>query len=325
MMKRREWIKGLAAVGAGLTVAPGAALAQSDRPLRVIVGFPAGVSIDVVSRIVADKLKDELKRPVIIDNRGGAGGRLAAELLKSAAPDGNTVMVTPIVVPVLAPMVFNKLPYAPEADFMPVVRICDFSFGLAVGPGAPVKTLKEYVAWLKANPQKANFGSPAAGSLPHFFGEMIGTTLGVDMIHVPFNGGAALQSAVLGGHAPAGIDVVMEWQQNAKAGKVTMLATSGATRSKVMPDVPTFRELGYADIVGQGWFAMYAPARSPTDQIEVINRAVNRVLAMPEVRERFAALGLEPGGGTAADLARTMQDDTRRWGPIVKKTGFRAD
>lgn len=325
MMKRRAWVAAAAGTLAGALLAPAAVFAQADKPLRVLVGFPAGGSIDVVSRIVADKLKDELKRPVVIDNRPGAGGRLAADLLKSAPADGSTVMITPVVVPVLAPLVFNKLSYNPETDMVPIVRLCDFSFGLAVGPGTPAKTLKEYVAWLRSHPQQANFGSPAAGSLPHFFGEMIGTALGVEMIHVPFNGGAALQSAVLGGHAPAGIDVVMEWQQNAKAGKVTMLATSGLTRSKVMPEVPTFREQGYPDMVGQGWFAMYAPPRTPVDQLETINRAVNKVLAMPDVRERFAALGLEPGGGTAADLQRTMQEDTKRWGPVVKKSGFRAD
>lgn len=326
-MKRRELVAGMTALALGLgsVLAPAGAFAQSDKPLRVIVGFPAGVSIDVVSRIVADKLKDELKRPVIIDNRAGAGGRLAADLLKAAAPDGNTVMVTPVVVPVLAPLVFSKLSYNPETDFVPVVRLCDFSFGLAVGPDTPAKTLKEYAAWLKANPQKANFGSPAAGSLPHFFGEMIGNALGVNMVHVPFNGGAALQAAVLGGHAPAGIDVVMEWQQNAKAGKVTVLGTSGPTRSKVLPDVPTFKEQGYPDMVGQGWFAMYAPARTPADQIDGLNRAVNKVLAMPDVRERFAALGLDAGGGSAADLHATMLEDTRRWAPVVKKSGFRAD
>ncbi len=321
-MQRRHFVQALGAIAAGSLAT---ARADNDKPLRIIVGFPAGVSIDVVSRIVADKLKDELRRPVIIDNRGGAGGRLAAELLKVAPPDGNTVMVTPVVVPVLAPMVFDKLNYNPATDFAPVVRLCDFGFGLAVAPGTPAKTLKEYVAWVKANPHKANFGSPAAGSLPHFFGVMIGHALGVDMIHVPFNGGAALQSAVLGNHVPAGIDVVMEWQQNAKAGKVTMLATSGANRSRIMPDVPTFKEQGYPDILGQGWFAMYAPARAPAAEIEVINRAVNKVLAMADVKERFAALGLDAGGGSPADLQRTMAEDAKRWGPLVKKSGFRAD
>lgn len=322
-MQRRTLITSLALASSLLAVTP--ASAQSDKTLRVLVGFPAGVSIDVVTRIVAEKMKDELKRPVIVDNRPGAGGRLAAELLKSAAPDGNTVMVTPIVVPVLAPMVFSKLNYNPETDFAPVGKVCDFSFALAVPATSPVKNLKDFAAWLKANPQQANFGSPAAGSLPHFFGVMIGSALNVDMVHVPFNGGAALQSAVLGGHAPAGIDVVMEWQQNAKAGKVTVLATSGAQRSKVMPDVPTFREQGFGDAVGQGWFAMYAPAKTSHAAIDDINKALNKALATPEVRERFAGLGLEFGGGSAADLQKTMQDDAKRWAPIVRKSGFKAD
>ena len=299
--------------------------AQSDKPLRVIVGFPAGVSIDVVTRIITEKMKDDLKRTVIVDNRPGAGGRLAADVLKASAPDGNTVMITPIVVPVLAPMVFSKLNYNPETDFAPVGKVCDFSFALAVPASLPVKNLKEYAAWVKANPQQANFGSPAAGSLPHFFGVMIGAALNVDMTHVPFNGGAALQSAVLGGHAPAGIDVVMEWQQNAKSGKVNILATSGAQRSKVMPDVPTFKEQGFPEAVGQGWFAMYAPAKTPAAAIDEINKALNKALANPEVRERFAALGLEPAGGSPAELHKIMQDDTKRWAPIVKKSGFKAD
>lgn len=204
-------------------------------------------------------------------------------------------------------------------------KVCDFSFALAVPATSSVKNLKDYAAWLKANPQQANFGSPAAGSLPHFFGVMIGSALNVEMVHVPFNGGAALQSAVLGGHAPAGIDVVMEWQQNAKAGKVTVLATSGAQRSKVMPEVPTFKEQGFADAVGQGWFAMYAPAKTPQTAIDDINKALNKALATPEVRERFAGLGLEAAGGSPSDLQKTMQDDAKRWAPIVKKSGFRAD
>jgi tripartite-type tricarboxylate transporter receptor subunit TctC len=322
-MKRKTLLTVLALAASVWSASP--VFAQNDKTLRVLVGFPAGVSIDVVTRILTDKMKDELKRPVIVDNRPGAGGRLAAELLKSSTPDGNTVMITPIVVPVLAPMVFNKLGYNPDTDFLPVGKVCDFSFALAVPANAPVKNLKEYAAWLKANPQQANFGSPAAGSLPHFFGVMIGTALNVEMVHVPFNGGAALQTAVLGGHAPAGIDVVMEWQQNAKSGKVNVLATSGAQRSKVMPDVPTFKEQGFPDAVGQGWFAMYAPAKTPAASIDEINKALNKALANPEVRERFAALGLDAGGGSPADLQKTMQDDIKRWGPIVKKSGFRAD
>jgi tripartite-type tricarboxylate transporter receptor subunit TctC len=323
-MKRRQILAAIVLAIGGLAAATPAS-AQSDKTLRIIVGFPAGVSIDVVTRILAEKMKDDLKRTVIVDNRPGAGGRLAADVLKSAAPDGNTVMVTPIVVPVLAPMVFSKLNYNPETDFAPIAKVCDFAFALAVPSTAQSKSLKDFAAWVKANPQQASFGSPAAGSLPHFFGVMIGSALKVDMTHVPFNGGAALQSAVMGGHAPAGIDVVLEWQQNAKAGKVTVLATSGAQRSKVMPDVPTFKELGYPDIVGQGWFAMYAPAKTPTAAIDEINKALNKALSHPDVRERFASLGLEAGGGSPADLQKAMSDDAKRWAPVVKKSGFKAD
>lgn len=320
-MKRRQLITGAGALAASALAGP--VRAQPDRMLKLLVGFPAGGSIDVVSRIVAEKLGEELKRTVIVDNRTGAGGRLAADLLKAAPPDGGTMMITPIVVPVLAPMVFTRLNYDPRRDFAPVVRLCDFAFGLAVSPQTPVHTLQEYISWIKAHPQNASFGSPAAGSLPHFFGEMIGSALGVSMIHVPFNGGAALQSAVLGNHVPAGIDVVMEWEQNAKAGKVRMLATSGEARSPVMPEVPSFKELGHPNIVGKGWFALYAPARTPPAAIEQVNAAVNKVLLRPDVRKRFALLGLDVGGGSPADLQRTMQEDALRWEPIVKKTGFK--
>ncbi|HYF18530.1 MAG TPA: tripartite tricarboxylate transporter substrate-binding protein, partial [Ramlibacter sp.] len=276
----------LAAAGGLAAAAAAPAFAQADRPLRLLVGFPAGVAVDVVSRIVADRMKDELKRTIVVDNKPGAGGRLAAELLKNAPADGSTLMVAPIFVPVLAPLVFNKLGYNPETDFTPVGKVCDFGFALAVPASSPARDLMEYAAALKANPQLGTFGSPAAGSLPHFFGVMIGESLGVDMVHAPFNGGAALQSAVLGGHVPAGIDVVFEWLQNARAGKVRVLATSGAARSPVMPEVPTFREQGFADIVGQSWMGMYAPPRTPADAVEAFNRALNRVLALPEVKER---------------------------------------
>lgn len=324
-MKRRQILAAAGAAATAALVSPLSAYAQSEKPLRVLVGFPAGVAVDVVARLVADKLKDELKRPVIIDNKPGAGGRLAAQLLKRAPPDGNTLMVAPIVIPVLAPMVFTNPGYNPDTDMTPVGRICDFDFALAVPADSPVKNLKEYAAWLKEHPEKANFGSPAAGSLPHFFGMMIGDALGVPMIHVAFNGGAALQSAVMGNHVPAGVDVTFEWVQNAKAGKVRVLATSGAERSPLMPEIPTFREQGYPDIVGLSWMAMYAPPKTPRDQIEVFNHALNKVLAMPDIQKRFLGLGLVVGGGTPEDLVAVTRADVERWGAVVKKSGFKVD
>lgn len=299
--------------------------AQSDKPLRLMVGFPAGGSIDTVARTLADKMKDDLRQPVIVENKPGAGGRLVAELLKNAPPDGSTVMITPVVVPVLAPLVFSKLNYNPATDFSPVGHVCNFNFALSVKADFPARNLQEFMAWLKANPQKASFGSPAAGSLPHFFGLLLGGEAKADMVHVAYNGGAPLQTAVLGDQVPAGIDVVFEWLQNHRAGKVRILATSGAARSKVVPEVPTFVEQGFPNIVGQGWFGLYAPGKTPTPEVERLNRALNRALALPEVSERFISLGLETGGGSAADLVKLMETDTQRWGPVVKASGFRAD
>lgn len=321
-MKRRQFAIA-AALSTMALITP--AHAQSDRVLKILLGFPAGTSLDNVMRIVADKLKDELKRPVIIENKPGAGGRLAVELLKNSPPDGNTVMVAPMIIQVLAPMVFSKLNYDPQTDLAPVARVVDFNFALAVPAASPVKTVKDYVNLLKSQPNQTGFGSPAAGSLGHFFGVMIGTSVGVDMTHVAYNGGAALQAAVIGGHVPAGIDVASEWAQNAKAGKVNVIGVAGAQRSKLYPEVPTFREQGYPDIVGLGWFAMYAPGKTPAAQIDPINRAVNKVLGLPDVRERLTMMGFDVAGGSPADLAQTVAEDIKRWDPVVKKSGFRAD
>lgn len=319
-MKRRQFTALAAAAG----LMP-LAHAQADKTLKVLVGFPPGGSIDIVSRVLADKMKDDLKVNIVIENRAGAGGRVAADLLKASPADGSVVMITPIVVPVLAPLVFSKLNYNPATDFAPVGHVCNFNFALSVPASLPVKNVAEFVTWLKANPQKANFGSPAPGSLPHFFGEMLSRDAKADMVHVPFAGGSALMNALMGGQVSAGIDVVLEALEAHKSGKVRILATSGDKRSAVLPDVPTFKESGYPNIVASGWFAMYAPAKTPTASIEAINRALNKALTHPEVLDRFGKLALEAGGGSAADLTKLEQASTARWAPVVKATGFRAD
>ena len=322
-MKRRHLLV-TAASALPLLHAP-QALAQSDKPIKLIVGFPPGGSIDTVARTIAEKMRVDLNQPVVIENKTGAGGRLAAELLKNAPADGTTLMITPVVVPVLAPLVFSKLPYNPATDFTPVGHVVNFNFGLAVKGDSPIKTVSEFVAWLKANPQKASFGSPAAGSLPHFFGLLLAREAKVDMVHISYNGGAPLQTAVLGDQVPAGIDVVFEFLQNHRAGKARIIATSGRARAKVLPDVPTFAEQGFPNIVGQGWFGLYAPPKTAAAEVERVNKALNKALASPDVIEKFLSLGLETGGGSVADLVRIMETDTNRWGPIVKASGFKAD
>lgn len=322
-MHRRSLLKLSGALAA--STLPWAAAAQGERTIRILVGFPPGGSIDTVARVLAEKMKDDLRANIIIENKAGAGGRIAAELLKNAPPDGNTVMLTPVVVPVLAPLVFSKLTYNPATDFAPIGHVCNFGFALTLSPSVPAKDVAEFVAWLKANPTKANFGSPAPGSLPHFFGEMLSREAKVDMVHVPFAGGAALLSALVGNQISAGIDVILETLEAHKSGKVRVIATSGERRSAVLPDVKTLKEQGYPNMVAEGWFGMYAPAKTPEAQITAINRALNRALVHPDVLDRFAKLALEAGGGSPSDLTKLEQASTARWAPVVKATGFRAD
>lgn len=324
-MNRRRLTTLAAVLAATLAGFGTAAQAQGDKTVRILVGFPPGGSIDIVARLLAEKIKEELKTNVIVENRAGAGGRIAAELLKSAPADGSTFMITPVVVPVLAPMVFAKLNYNPATDFAPVGHVCNFNFAVTVPTAVPAKNVSELVAYLKANPQKANFGSPAAGSLPHFFGEMLSRDAKAELVHVPFAGGAALLGALAGNQVSAGIDVVLETLEAHRAGKVRVIGTSGDKRSSVLADVPTLKEQGYPNMVAQGWFAMYAPAKTPAASLEAVNRALNKALAQPDVLDRFAKLGLEAGGGSPADLAALERSSAARWAPVVKATGFRAD
>ncbi len=309
---------------ASALAAPSAS-AQVDKPVRLLVGFAPGGSADIAARLIAERMREELKQPVLVENRPGAGGRLVAEAVKNAPADGSVLMLTPIVVTVLAPMVFSKLPYDPIADFAPVAQVANFQFALSVNATLPAKTIGELVAWYKANPAKANFGSPAPGSLPHFFGVMIARSAGLDLVHVPYNGGGPMMNALMGDQITAEIDTLAEQVELHRTGRVHMLATTGATRSPLLPEVPTFAESGLPGVQGTAWFAVYAPARTPEATVRQLNAAVNKAIAAPEVRERFLKLGLEPSGGTPAELAARMAQDTARWAPIVKASGFRGD
>jgi tripartite-type tricarboxylate transporter receptor subunit TctC len=327
---------------AAFTLSAGAH-AQVDKPVRILVGFAPGGSADVAARLLGERMAAELKQPVVVENKPGAGGRIAAEALKGAPADGSTLMLAPIVVPVLAPLVFSKLAYNPATDFAPVAPVANYQFGLSVNAANPSKNVKELVAWwqsnpthpaknvaellawFKANPGAANYGTPGAGSLPHFFGVMIASGTGLDLVHVPFNGGGPLMNALVGSQVSSGIDTLVDQVEMQRSGKIRILATAGASRSTLLPEVPTFTESGFKGIEGSGWFALYAPAKTTPATVQQINAAVNKALATPELRERFAKLGLEPTGGSAADLTALMKRDSERWAPVVKASGFRGD
>jgi len=319
------WLRSVALIFIAVVV-PVAGTAQAQNafkgPLRILVGFAAGGSSDIAARMLADKLKDTVSQPVVVENRVGAGGRIAAEALKNAPPDGATMLLTPVVVPVLAPLVFKQLNYDPAKDFAPVSQVATYQFAFAVAPGNPAKTVPEFVAWLKAHPAQANFGSPAPGSLPHFFGLMVGQATGIDMVHIAYKGGAPLATDLMGGQIAAGIDALSDMMELHRAGKIRIIATSGAKRSPLLPAVATFKEQGFASIEGSGWIGVYVPSKTPKAVVDQLSAAIVSALQIPELKERFLTLGYEPTGTTPEALTAIMAADTARWAPIIKRSGF---
>ena len=270
-------------------------------------------------------MRTSLGVPVIVENKPGANGTLAAEALKNATPDGRTLMISPIAVTVFAPLTHAKLRYDPAKDLAPVSLAANFQMALAVGPGSPAKTLHEYIAWVRANPAKATYGVPLAGGPTHFFGVMLARAAGVDLVVVPYRGSAPFVNDLLSGQVPAGITVLSQLLKHHEAGKLRVLGTSGSQRSPMAPDVPTFKELGFAALEGTGWQAFHTSAGTPRPTIDRLSAAIAAAIKSPEISARLLELGLEPVGSTPDELASRVAEDTARWAPIVKASGFRAD
>ncbi len=298
--------------------------AWAQNPVRILVGFPAGGSADVTARSIADKMKDALGAPVLVENRPGAGGRIAAQAVKEAAPDGNTLMLVPFAVMVVQPMVFRSIRYDTTADFTPVGNTVSFPLALAAGPLTPATNMKELIDWLRANPTQANYGSPAAGSMPHFLGELLAAAAKLKLTHVPYQGGAPMVTNLLGGQIPIGFDTPAEFAENHRAGKLRVLALSGAQRSAQFPGVATFKEQGI-DIDASAWFGLFGPAGLPRATVDRLNAALQLALKAPDVVERLDKLGLSVAPGSADDMARRLASDKALWSPVIKNSGFQAD
>jgi len=296
-----------------------------DKPVRIVVGFAPGGTADLIARVVADKLKDTVGQPVIVDNRPGAAGRIAADLVKGAAPDGSTIMVMPIGPMAVVPHTLKQIPYDPVKDFTAIGLGATFQFALAAGPGSGAKTWGEFVAWAKANPNKASYATSAAGSLPHFVGVLLSRDIGIEMVHVAYKGSGAYMNDLMGGQVPSAIDTVADLSEQHRAGKIRILATTGTARAPATPDVPTFSELGLKNMVASGWFGFFAPPNTPKAVIDTLNRGINKALASPDVVERLTKLGMDPATSTPDEFAKIVASDYAKWGPIVKASGFTAD
>lgn len=298
------------------------ALAQSHSPpVHIVFPFAAGSSADSLARLIASELGAGLNRSVIVEPRPGAGGRIGARAVKSAAPDGETLLLAPIAPMAVYQSIYPALDYDPVKDFSPVTQIATYDFAIAVGNHVPARTLDELVAWIKANPAAANFGIPGAGTLPHFFGMMFGRAIGADLQAVAYNGTAPLLTDLVGGRIPIVIHASNELVEMARAGSIRVLATSGRQRSAFFPDVPTFLELGH-QLQGTGWYGLFAPAGTSSETVARFNAIVVHALARKDVAERIAVLGLRPETTSPAEFARIQLRDIALWAPAVKASGF---
>jgi tripartite-type tricarboxylate transporter receptor subunit TctC len=308
---------------AALAVTPVAAQTRNP-PLRIIVPFAGGGSGDALIRLIADRLGTALERPVIVEPRAGAAGRLGVQAVRSAGPDGNTILATPIAPMVVYQNVYASLDYDPVKDFVPISQAATFDFGICIDPNLPVGNLTELVAWLKANPAKANFGTPGAGTLPHFFGLMFAKAANVPLQHIAYKGGTLALTDLMGGQIPIVFNSANEMTAQHKAGRVRVLATSSVGRSSFLPDVPTFKESGF-DIQGSGWWGFFAPAGTPAATVSKLSSAIASILKDEDVRQRIEQFELRPTGTTPEEFARIQREDIERWSVPVKASGFRPE
>jgi tripartite-type tricarboxylate transporter receptor subunit TctC len=297
--------------------------AQDKTPLKIVVGFPPGGSADTLARLIGESLRGQYD-PVVVENRPGAGGRIALQQVKRAAPDGQTVIVLPSGPMVLFPHVYKKLDYDAVTDFTPVSLIANFQFGVVAGPASKAKNVADMVAAAKAQPGVASYGTPGLGTLPHFLGVLFEQQVGAKLNHVPFQGGGPANTALLGGHIDYKFDVVSETAELHRAGKVRVIAVTGAQRDPQVPEVPTLKESGI-DMVATAWFAMYGPANLNPATRDRLQQAVSAAVKSPALSERLKGLGYEPVGSTAAELAAAQAADLKRWEAPIKATGVQLD
>jgi len=322
MVTRRRFL------GAGLSLAgalPCVARAQSLETARILVGFPPGGTTDIMARKVADKLRGPYARAVIVENRPGAGGQLGVVALKDAPADGSVMLLTPSSMLSIYPSTYRKLQYALE-DVAPVSLAMYTHHVLSVGPAVPerVKTLRDFFAWAKANPDKAAYGSPGAGSMPHLVGVLIGKASGTELRHVAYRGSAPGIQDLLGGQIAAFFGPTGDVLTHSKAGKVRVLGSSGGKRNAFLPDVPTLREQG-VQVALQEWYAFFMPAKVPVDVVQRAADALRPVLAEREVVEFGRQFGLATQGSGPRDLGELLKRDSAEWGGLVKQTGFTAE
>jgi tripartite-type tricarboxylate transporter receptor subunit TctC len=322
MMKRRvfNWV---AATMALATALPLGALAQDKPPVKLLVGFAPGGSVDIVARLLAERLRPLLDQQVIVENKPGAGGRLVLGEVKRAPADGNTLVISPSGALVISPWLYH-LNYDPVKDFTPIARVVTFDFAVTAGPAAPAGDIRAVLNWLKANPVRANYGTSGAGTVPHFAGVLLSQASGVPLTHVPYKGGAPAVSDLLGGQIPIMVDTASETIEHHRAGRLRILAVTGNARSPVLPDVPTLKEVGI-DATAEAFVGLFAPAGLPADKVKRLSDAMAEVLKAPDLQARVREIGLNTNYAGPQQLGETQAAELRRWERPIKASGYKAE
>ena len=296
-----------------------------SHPVKIVVPAPAGSSLDLIARLLADKLKDRWGQPVLVDNKPGAGGMLGMDLVAKAAPDGHTLGLGFNGPVAFAPFLYKKMPYDAGRDLVPVVMTSSQPNVLAINAALPVKTVKEFVAWAKAQDGRVNYSSLGQGSSAHLTMALMAFEAGFAATHIPFNGSPPAAFAIAQGEADASFMTAPALLPHVKSGKVRMLATSAAQRPDSLKDLPTLAEAGYPQVESLAWNGLFSATGTPAAVVARINTDVNAALRDPGLRTTFDAQGLTPVGGSAEDFKRLLEAEARRWGPIVQKAGIKLD
>ncbi|MBC7704045.1 MAG: hypothetical protein H7274_08930 [Rhodoferax sp.] len=328
MITRRNILSGsMAGLALPGLVFPGSAFSQTAKVTRVIVGFPPGGGTDVAARGLADRLQGAYPGGIIVENKPGASGRLGVEYVKGSAPDGSVMLFTTDFPITIYPHSFRKLSYDPLKDLTPVAVCAKTSLAFTIGPSVPdnVKTVADFVAWAKANPKQAAFASSSAGATPHFAGVMFARAAGIDLLHVPYKGGAPALQDLMGGQIASSFPGVGEVLPQLSSGRLRVLATTGAQRSRFMPNVPTMVESGYKDVVAEVWLGVLMPANTPPAVVAKAAASINEALKSPELKETYAKFGMDPLQGSPESFAALIKSDLAAWGPVIKASGFTAE
>lgn len=324
-MKRRHALRALGALPIAITLPRTFAQAAfPEKPVRIVVPFAAGNTLDAALRQVAEVFKAHTGQQLLVDNRPGGAGIIAAQALMAAQPDGYTLLLTNTSMLTINPHTFSKLPYDPDKSFKPVTNFLGASMVMAVNASVPANNVKEFVAWTKANPGKVSYASFTAGNSSHFAGVILNQRAGIDMTHVPFNGTPPAVQNLVGGQVNAAFLPLLAIKPHMESGKVKVLAVTSPQRSPLMPNVATFREQGYPDLDIYIWAAIAAPAGTPDAIIARLNTEFVKALKSQEIRDKWRAMDFETLPSTPEEFARFAQADSRRWAEAVKISGFRA-